>query len=94
MNDDEMVIHNGVKMCKANIEHIKKAQFSTYIINGEEYPRVIFGDETPGWFGQTEPCHDCGILKGQYHVPGCDVEQCSGCLCQSIDCYCEDEDDE
>ena len=60
----------------------------TYTIGGKRYPRVKYGDETLDWDAEKGPCHDCGAGIGQYHVPGCDVEQCPACAEQAISCRC------
>ncbi len=31
-------------------------------------------------------CHDCGVMDGGYHHPGCDRERCPFCGCQAIAC--------
>ena len=31
-------------------------------------------------------CHDCGVGKGQFHHPGCDMEECPICRGQLISC--------
>ena len=35
------------------------------------------------------PCHDCGAVKGEFHVVGCDVERCPVCKGQAISCDCD-----
>ena len=41
-----------------------------------------------------ERCHDCKARAGQYHHPGCDVEECPMCGGQLISCGCLDDDDD
>ncbi|MCJ7448387.1 MAG: hypothetical protein MUO72_11915 [Bacteroidales bacterium] len=33
---------------------------------------------------QEKPCDDCGVIKGEYHVDGCDIEICPKCGGQLI----------
>lgn len=33
-------------------------------------------------------CDDCLVEKGQYHVLGCDMEECPVCAGQLISCEC------
>ncbi len=33
-------------------------------------------------------CHDCNIMPGGFHHPGCDMERCPRCDEQLISCGC------
>jgi len=63
-------------------------QKATCLKNGKEYFRIKFGDEKDDWGADNQACGDCGAVKGEYHVPGCDVESCPECGGQMIGCEC------
>jgi hypothetical protein len=70
---------------------IESAQLKpTIVIGGIERQRVRYGEEAEDWGADRQPCHDCGAVKGQLHVFGCDVERCPVCGGQVIFCECED----
>lgn len=92
----EFVIYNGIEMIAGWPEKIEEAQlYSTYFISGKEVGRIRYGDESDDWGADRQPCHDCAIVKGQYHVQFlCDVERCPVCDEQAIGCDCNYEGDE
>ena len=70
---------------------IDSAQLQTTIsIGGVERQRMRYGEEAADWGADRQPCHDCGVVKGQLHVFGCDVERCPVCGGQVIFCECND----
>lgn len=85
----EFVAYNGAQMIRSWPAQIVAAQAERTIeLQGRAYQRLPYGVE-PGWEMSADvPCHDCGIKKGQLHVPNCDVEACPRCFGQLITCGC------
>lgn len=34
----------------------------------------------------NQRCHDCNVKPGQFHHPGCDIEECPNCHHQMLMC--------
>lgn len=50
------------------------------------YERVRYGAEAQHW--RAAGCGDCGVPRGGFHHPGCDIEDCPRCGRQLITCRC------
>jgi hypothetical protein len=71
-------------------ERIRAAQLETTCRpNDVVMERVRYGSEREDWGADHRPCHDCGVIKGEFHVPGCDVERCPECDGQFGGCDCD-----
>ena len=93
MPQPKRIIYRGVPMIEGWPEKIMAAQKMVSMRHqGRDVPRVRYGDERSDWHAETIPCHDCGVLKGDFHVPSCDVEECPVCCGQLISCDCEFDD--
>jgi hypothetical protein len=89
MVDKNFVTYKGIRMARGWPAQIRAAQLMTTIpIGGREVTRVRYGDESRDWGADCQPCDDCRVLKGQFHVMGCDIEQCPRCAGQAITCNC------
>lgn len=64
-------------------------------LNGVEYPRLRWGHEqvwSADWMRGVSPsqyCRDCGAEIGEYHGPGCVLEECPRQGGQLFGCECE-----
>lgn len=64
--------------------------------SGKEFLPIKYGDEVrfgpdfKSMMPESKCCRDCNAVKGMYHHPGCDMEECPKCHKQAISCNCAD----
>ena len=59
---------------------------------GVPVPMIPCGREF-GWPPATMRCGDCGVARGGWHHPGCDMQQCAVCGEQMLSCDCRFDED-
>ena len=85
---NEHIIYNGMQVIREWPARVAAAQEErAYEIAGVWFLRIRYGHEQR-YPVPAAPCHDCAVLRGQFHVPGCDVEECPRCRLQAIGCDC------
>ena len=65
-------------------------------VNGRRVDMIAYGNE-PGPRMSADRCGDCGVFRGGWHHPGCDLQRCPACRGQLLSCGClfdEDDDDD
>ena len=89
MAEPNRIVYRGVRMTEDWPDKIKAAQLITDLsFEGRPVSRIRYGSEQSDWRAEEIPCHDCAVIKGEFHVPNCDVEECPVCGGQLISCDC------
>ncbi len=83
------VTFNGASMVSYWPKQIRKAQKVPSLQIVKTLDRVRYGEEKRSRNADAHPCGDCGVIKGQFHVLSCDVEQCPACGWQLLSCGCD-----
>lgn len=85
----KFVIYRGQRMIERWPEKIEEAQIiKFYNIGGKQYERIKYGHESNRQTSGNQPCRDCAVLAEEFHVPGCDMEECPKCHEQALGCDC------
>lgn len=58
--------------------------------DGVELSAVRYGDETDQFAPNAPRCPDCGVSRGNYHHPFCEIERCPRCHGRLASCGCLD----
>ena len=88
---DTNIIYRGRRVTPDWPNQIHRAQdVRSCFPVGRQMDRVPYGSERIDWGAEERACHDCAVIKGELHVPGCDVERCPWCDGQKISCPCYD----
>ena len=75
-------------MASTTPARIQTAQVLRHLNYSATVLRIRYGDEYLPKFKMKMNCPDCGVRRGQVHIPGCDVEKCPLCSRQLISCEC------
>lgn len=90
---ENFVIYHDIEMEKSHPKEIVAGQRVTHFtFGGKKYERIRYGDPLEGLdpsVADNQPCHDCYVIKGQYHLEGCDMERCPKCSGQAMCCACQ-----
>ena len=87
--NEKIITYRGARTIESYPQTIADAQKITVYrtSDGQSIPRTRFGSERDPW-DASKPCHDCYVVRGEFHVPGCDAEECPLCLGQRLSCDC------
>jgi len=69
--------------CKKEMLKAKSCIYPYVEIDGKIFER------NTTYYDDNNRCHDCGIINGNIHHFGCDMERCPKCDGQLFICSCE-----
>ncbi len=69
-------------------DDIREVQSGTIRLEGRYFQRIRYGSERHDWGARYQRCDYCAVAQGEFHLIGCDIEECPRCLRQLISCEC------
>jgi hypothetical protein len=75
--------------CEQEMNEASSCLVSALHLNGVAWSTVPYGKESMHYRNTaTRRCHDCGVMPGGHHHPGCDWAECPRCHQQLLICGC------
>lgn len=88
----EFIIANGMTFEDSDISEAldlyNDNYRENYLIRGQLFRPIFFGEEDFWDFEDDDTCGDCGCHLGEQHLPNCDIERCPRCGGQMLSCDC------
>jgi hypothetical protein len=84
------ITYRGAQMYESHLQKIAAAQKITSYKNldGQAICRIPTVVSMRTGVLVKDPCHDCGVIKGEFHTLSCDVEECPLCVGHKLSCEC------
>ena len=78
--------------CGAEMATARSCSVYVFHLDGRRLDLLAYGLE-PGWRSGPDRCGDCGVDRGGWHHPGCDIQRCPACGGQLLSCGCRFDED-
>ena len=80
------------RWCEQEMTTASSCTVGVFHLDGRPVEMIAFGAE-PGARTLRLRCDDCGVARGGYHHPGCDMQRCPVCRAQMMTCGCRFDED-
>lgn len=78
--------------CTLEMKTARSCSVEAFHRGGRRLDFAPFGRER-GWPTKANRCGDCGVERGGWHHPGCDIQRCPACGGQLLSCGCRFDED-